>query len=579
MHELLPGQSLQIPLTPESEAVRVVSHVFAKGGLEAGIHAAELDVSIMGRSGSRKERLTLPLSAGQGRATAEEPELTVGDPYGSSVDVAGTGAGEMRLTLQSVASATGILVRVIRREAVPRQEVQRRSAQLSAAERGRMAAHAWEPSWSDLPAGERDALLGFRWRSVATVGGTGVSRALALAPGQHETRGYDVPLVWRSSLRGGERSSFIARRDMSLLVSAASAEVALKAVVRAPSGEERTTEANGDLRVNVPASSSIEVDARADATVTVRADDPSALEESNLAVAWRVGPGRPMLVTATLEPLVLRVTARSPLARGSHLGSVRVRCTIGTGRFLHEATVERSPVDRYEGLEPDATPSEPTSFYVTLPVGGTAQLESEQAVDLSLAELDPNAPTKVIGYPAVAAPAFRIRGATSWQGFVARRPTNAVDLESLRVRLGRVIAPVIPRELPKTVRIRRPQHLPTRTLDERLFVEGNSVDLDVTTTGEAISIPIHLMAGAPVVVSVLPRSGTTGSLRAARLSRWVTLAHEVRGPDTRAVIVLGDDLVPGQKTVRLTSEAPFSLHVPWERRPEKPHWTEGDYEP
>jgi hypothetical protein len=568
--ELLPGDSLRIPLTNESEVVRIVGHAFGMTVPSEQAHPAMLEVVVEGRA-PRREAIVLPLAPGRRRVVAEESELAVGDPAGTSIDVAGGGDGELTLTLRSVEAARGMLVRLLRRDAVTARDRDRRARQIDD--------QVWEPSSSDAPSAQRTAQLGFRWTTIAGVGGGAISHPLVLLPFHPDAHPTSMPLVWRSSLRRGERSAFVARRDTVVHVHA---DATLTAVVRSPSGDEQRLQRIGELTSEVLAGSSLEIESNEPALVTIRAPDPSALEENDVLVVWRTRRDCPIVVTAAAEPIVLRVGARMSLDRKTEGGTAVVRGVVGSKPFIQPLAVARSTLDRYEGIDPDAAPSEPSHFYVTIPAFETARLESDVDVDLVLDELDPKAPPRPIGHSVDEAPRAPIRGASSWLGFVPRRPSNAADVVSRRIRLGRVLLPLVTTPLPVTARVRRPRQLPTRTIDGRLFAFGSEIDLDVVDrNGEAVSVPLHVKGEAPVLVSVVRNvaGGKTEPFRRPGASEWLTVPSEIRGPDARAVIVIGDDLAPGPKKLRLTSTLPFALHAQWEHVPERPRWSSGDYEP
>jgi hypothetical protein len=100
------------------------------------------------------------------------------------------------------------------------------------------------------------------------------------------------------------------------------------------------------------------------------------------------------------------------------------------------------------------------------------------------------------------------------------------------------------------------------------------------------TLPLFLFAEKPVDVNVALDGGTPRRKRGG-FARRVTQPHVVHVTgEVRTSIVLGDDLLPGEHTLTVTTPGePVWVHAPWTPRPRAPrppprppHWVEGDLE-
>lgn len=571
------GQTIHVPLYDASEIVRVV--VYAVGPHVRGQpRGARIDASIRGREAQRDESIMLALPATNDRVVAEDLDVVVGDPAGASIDVAGIGAGDVSLSLASVTGGgRSLLMRVFRRDAIDERERERRARHLGDAQLRKLASRSWELAWVDLSDAERDDLLASRWLSVSVVGSR-ASRALVVSKAPAPPRQVPWPIVSRASLLPSEAIAVVAKREGGLTIDTDPA-VHIEATIRGLDGSSRAVEGDAELVVDaIPAGASVLVESAAPARVTVRAKDRSAFDDGATVTAWRIAHGRPAVVAAGAAPIVVRISARVPMPRGGpQTAMLSLTASVsGASPKKIDVPVTRSTVDRYEGIGPALGPSEPKTFYVVVPALGAATIESDAEVDLVFAELAPDPPRVPLGHSTGAPARLRMRGTAGSGAFVPRRPSNAHEMTKEPLHIARSVEPVTVRELPRTVKIRRPRHLASNAEGNETFVEGSEVVLEVMTPGRPLSVPVRVKATQPIAVTVRALDGPLR--RTPGVYERVTLEREIAAGDSRAVFVLGEDLAPGQKLVELRSSAPFSLHVPWEQEG-TPRWAEGDFEP
>ena len=597
MYELRPGADFRVPIEPETDVVRVVVHATGRGALAREGHVVRLGVDLRGTLGSRSEALVVTAPGTNERVTPEDRELTVGDPIAVNIDVGGIGTGELVLKLASIEGAETLLVRVYRREAVRDFDATRRRATIDDDRRARFARRAGEIDWIDLEPTEQSALVGARWRKVGALGdSTVVSRAVALAPPRPIRPRPDDVMLGTVVLRAAERVSVVARGASSITARATGHPATkLVATVVEENGEKRLVEGHGEVRIQTEEGRAVAVEVESDEphAITVFASDLSSVAVPETAHYWRTTQERPVVIRAGPLPTVLRVSVRRPSSRsGGEALSFTMTTTIAAPAAARTTTTrifttKRSEVDRYEGRDPALAPSERTVFFVLVPSNATAELApADGAVDVHIAELDSRAaPQAALAH--VDSPRLREAGVTDWEGWVARRPTNAAAFPAEAQPALRIAHRfVVPGPLPphrSDLRVARPG-LPALRHDGALFAQADvSFAFDVPDGGPFV-LPFRLMAKGRVNVvahidDVTPRRRTSGAFATLTSPRTVSVDG-----DTRSAVVLGDDLQPGRHVITFTAtpEAKLWVHLPWKMRPPHapgPRWITGDFEP
>lgn len=176
-YALAPGESLRLPVEPNTDVIRVVAHAFRHGSLDPKPHLVTWRVS-----DGPPLRVLAP-----GTTRRVSPEVagdTAGDPVPFNLDVRDRSPAVV-LELQSVSDADGVLVRVYRRERLLASEARLRRAELGADRRVHIAEQAGELDWADLSEAERAALLSAPWHKFAPLpsGGRPLrSAVIALRP-------------------------------------------------------------------------------------------------------------------------------------------------------------------------------------------------------------------------------------------------------------------------------------------------------------------------------------------------------------------------------------------------------------
>jgi hypothetical protein len=598
MYELAPGAEFRVPIEPDTDVFRVVVHATRRGSLAREGHPVRLNVALHGTLASRTEELVVKAPGSTERVTPEDRGLTVGDPIGVNIDVNGVGTGDLTLSLASIEGADRLLVRVYRREAVHAFDAIRRQTTIDGTKREHLARRAGELDWLDLEPSEQATLVGARWRKVGALGDSSVvSRAVALAPARPSRATVDEFTLGTLVVRPTERASIVAHGASTITTRAnGHPSTHLVATVRGEDGSMRVVEGRGELRVDVERVSGVEIATDEAQAITIYASDPARVSMPETVRYWRATPERPAIVAAGAQPIVLRVSARRPVPRsGAQEVSFAVEVTVaaeGSPRATttRPITTRRSDVDRYEGRDPDLSPTERAVFYVLVPARGEAALAPvEGAVDVHLAELDPRAPPQ----PARALPAgaepprMHEAGGSEWQGWVARRPTNErafpPDAQT-GVRVAhRLVAPSSPKHDASPVRVARPPG-PSLRHDGALFARADvPFTIDVPGDGPMI-LPIRLFSSEHVAViahvdDAEPRRQTSGAFARVTLPRTMVVDGDVR-----SAVLLGDDLRPGPHVITFSAphDAKVWVHLPWKGRP--PHvagarWIAGDFEP
>ncbi|MBI2392470.1 MAG: hypothetical protein HYV09_22995 [Deltaproteobacteria bacterium] len=626
VYEVRPGGALRVPIEPGTDVFRVVVHAVKKGTLSATGHDTRLILAAKGKKGARTDEVRLKAPGTTARVAPEEAALVVGDPIAVNFDAHGLGAGELSIALSSIADADGVLVRIYRREAVGAESIASRPERLGAEGRARLAHSAGEVDWDELDADEQTMLLGERWRRVAALpnANKGVAaHAIALA-GRHpkELPTDPDPALAAWDLRGDERIALIARGKTRVRArSEADAQAKVIATVRHRDGRVDTIEGQGEVQVDVPEDyeAAIELFRSTPGALSLRASDPSKLERVVRAAGWRATQGRPVVVKAGAEPIVLRVSARRPVPRDaretfsialdaritggfqaastiSSTGAAGAQSTSAEQVVPLRATRARSIYDRYDVRDPDAAPTSSAVFHVLLPASATLSLTpAEGTLDLSLAELDPGAdPRPVPTYPIDKPwPKMTKTGEPEWGGYVARRPSNYAAFESAEdgrvvMRLpARYVEVKEPETKAPTFRVKRPEAADVIVRHNQIF-EPTTVAFEIEVPrGEPLVLPVRAFAHEKLDL-VARVDGDAPARRDRGVAERVTTARSLAVEDeVRTVVVLGDDLPPGKHVLTFTPPAGKKawVHLPWTAKPRlpgapppDPHWIEGELE-
>jgi len=524
---LEPGLRLRVPVEPNTDVVRLVVHAFGDRSPDPEVHTARLSFHARGSLGSRDESVEVPAPGTSRRAVAEDASVVVYDPMAVNLDVHGIGSGELVMTLESLRGARGLLVRSYRREAVPVLDAIRRRTSLGESKRERLARRAGEADWVDLSTTDRSTLLGARWRRLAP-----------LPDSQQAT-------TWKTiSLRAAPPDE------------ASSAPHAPESAVDAPS---------------------------ASAGEAVR--------------YFRVTPERPLVVASSGPPLVLRLSARRPLPNEStapaRIALIALFTKSGSPAVTSTLSAEVGPSteDRYEVPKDERVPSERAVFHLLVPPAGAVSVSSADGpVDVVLSELDPEAsprPLRPRYGDSEPAPSGEPQ-ALAWKGFVARIPTNASafaeELSGILRLAPRSIDPKLgTAEKLAVVHAARPARVSSIRRDGYVFVSSEApvfVQLRNDRPGLA---PMRLFSDAPTDVVIRVDGGRPGR-RNAFAPRVVTTSRRLRvDGETRATLVLGDDLSSGKHALSFEANPGTRVwvHLPWVRRPgreQRSEWISGDFD-
>ena len=626
VYEVRPGGEVRVPIEPGTEVFRVVAHAMKKGGLANTPHDARLIFTATGSKASRTDEIKFAVPGSSDRVTAEDAALVVGDPVAINIDAHDLGIGELKISLASIVDADAVLLRIYRREHLDDKTIAARPAHLRPEGKARLAHHAGEVDWDELDGSEQSLLLAARWRRVAALPNANkglVTHAVAVTSPQNKGGVVDPdPAQLSYDVRADEKIAIVAKGKTAIRARAdGDAESHVIALIRHYDGRVLTIEGKGEITIDVAADEEvgIELTRTTPGLLSMRSTDPSKIESSGHASAWRTQKDRPLVVRAGAEPLVLRVSARRPVPRNSlETFSIVLDATItapegsnqsvavgknvktvppptGQSLMLH-ADRGRAVYDRYDGREPGAAPTTSAVFHLLVPAKGTLTLTPvDGQIDISLAELDPDAPPRPV--PAYAAdkpwPKVQKTGDQDWGGYVSRRPSNFTAFESIAD--GRVVVRIphrlIPVKEPTTkapeFRVKRPEAGDTLIRNKRLFDPTSAqFEIDVPP-GESLTLPVRAYAHEKMdlvakIDGVVIERRTIGAAERVSTARKFTVEDEVR-----TVVVLGDDLVPGKHV--LTFEPPAGkkawVHLPWTAKPRlpgapppDPHWIEGDLE-
>src|SRR5207244_4159653 len=130
-YELAVNKEITYPVEPGSEILRVVIHPFKLGApLPTAPLVAKVRVNVNAGSRPITETFSVPLSSVATRVRAEDAALYVGDPSTFDVDLVGRNEGDVRIMLEALDGADGLLVRSYVRQALDKSEAERRGQKL-----------------------------------------------------------------------------------------------------------------------------------------------------------------------------------------------------------------------------------------------------------------------------------------------------------------------------------------------------------------------------------------------------------------------------------------------------------------
>lgn len=606
VYELQPGGSIDVPIEPGTDVFRIAVHAMRRGKLSAQPHVVHLEVAASGAAGARIDDLAFEVPGTTTRVNPEDEGIAIGDPEAVNVDVHGVGTGRLSIALEGIEGADAALVRVYRRDELFAKQLERRDDKLGTLERLHLARRVGELDWDVLDEDEQTAFLSARWRKVAALsdGKSLITRAIALAPKPTRAQpDVETPALVSADLRGDEKIAFVAHGPTTLEIRAdGDSESMLSALVRRTDGTSETTTNKGDLSIDVPdgATLGFEIGRDTPGIVSVRASDPTKIEPSTHAVAWRATPQLPVIVKAGTRSIVLRVTARRPLPRTSvEPVTIALDTTIapvdGTPHTdMLRAERARSSFERYDARNPIEAPTTSAVFHLLVPAGATATLVPEDGpIDLSLAELDPEAaPRPVAAWEAHGPPPpVDEIGEVAWGGFLPRRPTNwsafaPSTRTTIRIPHRFVDHPTPATKAPK-YRTKRPEAVDVRVIDGMTF-DPIDVSFDIEVPGgEPLVLPVRLFTEEKMDLVAKIDGESIDRLALGAVQRITTPRLVTVDGQYKSIVVLGDDLPAG--THVLSFEAPDGkrawVHLPWVPKPRPPkapppdpHWIEGDLE-
>jgi hypothetical protein len=596
-YELPVGKNIAYPVEPGSEILRVVVHPFRLNTpLPTAPLVAKVKVNVAAGTRPIEESFSVPLSSVATRVRAEDAAVYVGDPSTFDVDLVGRNQGDVKITLETLDGADGMLVRAYVRQALDKSEAERRGQKLDPAHAKKLAQSVWEADLDELDAAEREAVVGVRWRKL------GVSRSgdvpktwpLALAPrAPARTPEAHGALVAMLPLAGNEKLAYAAQTNATVWVASDDPtklpEIAIKTadgLTRAGAPETPLVMTPGEV---------IEVACPRGANISIRAPDPLSLQPYIHTPVYRISRTKPLRVHAPLAPLVLRLSARRPLARSALPNTARVAvmghfAVAGRDDAMNGEALP-SFYDRYDDKLQRDIPSEKVARYALVPRGDTLELSSADDVDIALSELDPDAPPFPSKGRPVDEPPPKLQLATDdWHGFVPRNPTNAsafvVDGRlGLRIARRFVEVPVQPSHQSAYVHLTPagPPAGPKRMVAGRVFEKvGSEWDTTPIKSGTIMYVPLRLFTEQPARV-VAEVDGGRPNRRDAGIVQSITLTHsiDIVPGESFATIVLGDDLAAGKHRVRLrvvSGAQQVWFHAPWIVGQKPSRWVAGDFE-
>jgi hypothetical protein len=591
-----PGETLRLPVEPGTDVLRIVAHAFRRGALDPRPHGLEWSVTF-DRSTNGSERIAVVAPGTTRRTRAEEYGMTIGDPVVFNVDVRDHGSG-LLLKLDSIADADGVLVRVYRRESIGVDEALHRRVRLEDTRQERLARRTGELDFSDLDSSDRETVVAARWQRVAPIPEDGrrlAPHAVMLAP-QDTPETPAVAEIGSFAFKATQRLTATVFGPNTLVVTTPSdGKARLSMSLRSETDAERIVEGIGRMEVEIaPAGKTeLELEADRDGQISLAASDPRGVHLYNRVEYDRATPNRPVIVQAGSSPLSLRVQVRRPLSKANTnpawitlATTIDLRGTQVTTSSL-VAQVPPSELDRYDGDPADLVPSERAVTYVLVPAGGRATLRpADGTLDLSVAELDPQVSPEPLA--SGRGEGTLLEGPQPAQAFIPRRPSNRAEFEPASHGSVRVVnrswspEPGGDRRL-AVVHLRRPWGQITQKHDTRAFVPATTPLYVDVPSGGPVAMPFTLFSKDPTSVLVLVDGGrpirrAAGTATAMTVSRFVPVEGE-----TRAALVLGDDLSPGTHTLSFRTKGGAAwVHVPWVQGPSLPAetgWISGDFQP
>lgn len=547
---LEPRGRLTFPIEPNTDVMRFVARAFSRTGLPPAPHAARIVFEIRGAARTRTERVEVPLSGLVQHAIAEDPELSVGDASPINIDVHESGEGRLTLTLEDVGDADGLLVRAY----------------------------------------GRDAEGGALWHKLAPLGGetrSVTSRTLVLARSQPTPSQPVRGALGTFEVSGDERVTGIARGPNTIVARAANSTGAVVTMVlRSTLHGEQTIAGVGQVVADLAPDeqAEFEVASEVDEPIALDAADGGGVSLGRSLRYFRCTADRPVRIDVGAEPLVLQVHARRPVARSSAdpvdiaLVSTITRPSRKSTSTLLSATRTRSRFDRYEDAYGDLAPTEAAVFRLLVPARTSLALNPREGeVDLSLSELDPDAPLQ--SQNELADPSARKIG------FETRWPSNAGDFDAntglmhVSPKFAWSVEPPAPTLA--MAYVMRPRRALAIQREGKWFVRADR-PIDVRVSGtQPLVLPMRLFAeragGAPVRIEIdggHPRRRALGTVQHVTTNRSVTLDGIVK-----TYVILGDDLTAGRHQIAFTTDADTVLWVqlPW-MVPNAPRWISGSFD-
>lgn len=612
VYEMPAGAEIQIPIEPRTDLLRFVIHAYGKEDMALTPHTARLLLDIKGDRKQRKEEIKAEVPGLRSRVTPEKATTGVGDPMPIEVDVHDVGVGTLTVKLAEIAGADGLLVRAYRREQLSEAEVTLRETALDREKKNELAQWTWELGWDELTPPERTTLLQARWRRMGALrGATADLRSTTIAispPPIRESPPSREELLGRVALRGDERIAMIVHpavkvrflSDEATVLTATSRDIENKTEVKSQAGSVEVGPFDG-VR-------SIELAAARDVLLEVRSANASETEWVGWSSVYRVGPNRPVIVDSPDTDRVVRVSLRRPMARNDP-GVAKMAVAIdmwGVGANIvsrWNAEKPRSRVDRYEDYDSLEAPSERAYFFIALPRGEHARINSLDGtpLDISLAELDTTFPPMPMPVrpPESPAPVIIAEVEDAKTPWVPRRPSNIslFDEASRKVvRTAHWFAPAPPPPPPNTVPLAHMKHtdvektvrmMPGPPPEQKVF-DGITKPFDIDEDPRRpLFVPVTAEFDSPTKITVRAEREPAYKMKAGVYSRWtLPRTMEVGPKEMRATFVIGDDVpVGGKLRLRIVADsrpakgAHQLVLLPWaSNRAVGPRWLQGAFE-
>lgn len=605
VYEMPAGAEIRIPIEPRTDLLRFVIHAYGKEDMALTPHTAKLQLELKGDKKSRREEIKAELPGLRSRVTPEKATTGVGDPMPFEVDVHDVGVGTLTVKLVEIAGADGLFVRAYRREQLSEAETALRETALDREKKNELAQWAWELGWDELTAPERTTLLQARWRRLGALRGASAdlrSTTIAIAPPPvRESPPSREELLGRVALRGDERIAMIVHpavkvhflSDEATVLTATSRDIENKTEVRSSPGSVEVGPYEG-VR-------SIELTAARDVLLEVRSANAAETEWVGWSNVYRVGKDRPVVIDSPDMDRVVRVSVRKAMPRNDP-GIAKMGVAIdmwGVGPNIvsrWNAEKPRSRVDRYEDYDSIEAPSERAYFYVALPKGEHAKINSADntPLDISLAELDTTFPPMPMPVrpPDSPAPLIIAEVEDAKTPWVPRRPSNISSFDEASrkvVRTAHWFAPAPPPPPPNTVPLAHAKHTDVdKTQRGEKLYDGITKPFEIDDDPRRpLFVPITADFGSPTRISVRVERDPAYKTKPGVYSRWtLPRTMEVGPKEMRATFVIGDDVPQGGKLrLRITAESKPGkgehqlVLLPWaSTRAVGPRWLQGAFE-